>query len=199
MATAALLEVRAPEEAPTFPPGLLDRRGRRSYRETRLEPGDAVTIVGRALPFSDLRGPSRSRRRDRVGSVPRRSGDRCGPGGGPGDRGSGRRPDGRLGQCRDPGVRDRASGQRSADRPRGSSAAACRGRRSLRAERTFEIAPDTLVLAASDEVPLLIAYGIPGQVVDRRQTQFLVGLLGAILAIASAMVVAVSIGGGFGG
>ena len=32
-----------------------------------------------------------------------------------------------------------------------------------RAERTFEIAPETLVLAASDEVPLLIAYGVPGR------------------------------------
>ena len=51
------------------------------------------------------------------------------------------------------------------------------------------IAPEALVLAASDEVPLLIAYGIPGAVVERGQTQFMVGLLGAILAIASAMVV----------
>ncbi len=37
--------------------GLRDRRGHRTYRETRLEPGDAVTIVGRALPFSDLSDP----------------------------------------------------------------------------------------------------------------------------------------------
>ena len=36
-----------------------------------------------------------------------------------------------------------------------------------RTTRTFEIAPETLVLAASDEVPLLIAYGEPGAVVDR--------------------------------
>ena len=67
-----------------------------------------------------------------------------------------------------------------------------------RAERTFRIAPETLVLAASDEVPLLIAHGVPGAVVGRGQGRFVVGLLGAILAIASAMVVALSLSGGFG-
>ena len=36
------------------------------------------------------------------------------------------------------------------------------------AEDRFAIAPDTLVLAPSAEVPLLIAYGSPGQV-DRRR------------------------------
>ncbi len=35
--------------------------GRRSYREARLEPGDPVTIVGRALPFSDLADPAGGR------------------------------------------------------------------------------------------------------------------------------------------
>jgi hypothetical protein len=67
-----------------------------------------------------------------------------------------------------------------------------------RAERTFRIAPETLVLASSGEVPLLIAHGIPGAVTQRGQQRFLIGLLGAILAIGSAMVVAVSLGGGLG-
>ena len=60
-----------------------------------------------------------------------------------------------------------------------------------KARRTFEIAPETLVIAASDEVPLLIAHGVPGAVVERGQTRFIVGLLGAILAIVSAMVLAI--------
>ena len=67
-----------------------------------------------------------------------------------------------------------------------------------RAERTFRIAPETLILAASDEVPLLIAHGVPGVVVGRGQGRFRVGLLGAVLAIASAMVVALSLGRGVG-
>jgi hypothetical protein len=64
-----------------------------------------------------------------------------------------------------------------------------------RADRTFRIAPETLVLAASDEVPLLIAYGQPGSVVGRSRDRFVVGLLGAILAIGSAMLLAVSLTG----
>jgi hypothetical protein len=42
------------------------------------------------------------------------------------------------------------------------------------------------VLASSAEVPLLIAYGTPGAVMQRRQLRFTIGLLGAVLAIASA-------------
>ena len=66
-----------------------------------------------------------------------------------------------------------------------------------RAERTFAIAPETLVLAASSEVPLFIAFGSPGAVVERAQTRFVIGLLGAVLAIVSAMVFAIDLGVGF--
>jgi uncharacterized membrane protein YcfT len=66
------------------------------------------------------------------------------------------------------------------------------------AERTFEIAPRTLVIASSAEVPLLIAHGSPGAVMERSQLRYVLGLLGAVLAIASAMVFAVMINGGFG-
>jgi hypothetical protein len=45
-------------------------------------------------------------------------------------------------------------------------------------------------------VPLLIAFGIPGAVVARGRDRFAVGLLGALLAIASAMVLAISVSGG---
>ena len=81
------------------------------YRETRLEPGDAVTIVGRALPFADLADPAGAD----VGTEPDptlgRSGDRGRPGGGPGDRSPGRRPDGRRGAM--PRSRGSASDARS--------------------------------------------------------------------------------------
>jgi hypothetical protein len=67
-----------------------------------------------------------------------------------------------------------------------------------RASQTFDIAPETLVLAAADDVPLLIAHGTPGAVAQRGQTQLLVGLLGAIVAIASAVALAVLVEGGVG-
>ncbi|MEA2610181.1 MAG: hypothetical protein QOJ75_2424, partial [Chloroflexota bacterium] len=66
------------------------------------------------------------------------------------------------------------------------------------ADRRFEIAPETLVLASSDEVPLLIAYGTPAAVVGRGESRFAIGLVGAVVAIASALVLAVSLGGWFG-
>jgi hypothetical protein len=66
-----------------------------------------------------------------------------------------------------------------------------------RTVRTFHISPETLVMAASAEVPLLIAHGVPGAVVGRGQLQFTVGLLGAVLAIASAMILAIDLSGGF--
>ncbi len=46
--------------------------------------------------------------------------------------------------------------------------------------------------------PLLIAHGLPGVAADRHQDQFVVGLLGAVLAIGSAMALALVFGGGFG-
>jgi hypothetical protein len=65
-----------------------------------------------------------------------------------------------------------------------------------RSARRFEIAPETLVIAASVEVPLLIAFGAPSAVVARGRDRFAIGLLGALLAIASAMVLAISVSGG---
>lgn len=175
-----------------------DRSGRHSYRETRLEPGDHVTIVGQALPFSDLADPTWA------------------------DIGSG--PDVLVD---DPEVAAdlaaaRASGNLADDASAAWGNAAIPGfgigrpvaaptidpaanpiplgdaTDAARAERTFAIAPETLVLAASPEVPLLIAHGAPGAVVQRGQTRFLIGLLGAVLAIASAMAFAVNLSGELG-
>lgn len=176
------------------PPSLAPGRGRRSYREQRLEPGDPVTIVGRALPFSDLADPT---------------GADLGAGSG--------------GLLDDPEVAAdmeaaRAAGTLADDPTQAWGNAAIPGfgigrpvvhatidpaadplpladaAEAALAERTFRIAPETLVMAASDEVPLLIAHGAPGAVVDRDQDRFLVGLIGAVLAIVSAMVVALSLG-----
>lgn len=196
-AVAELLSVRAPtERSALFGAG--GRDGRRSYREARLEPGDHVTIVGRAVPFSDLSDP--------VGA----------------DVG-----DGSEAGLDDPEVaadlaEARAAGTLADDPatawgnaaipgfgigrpvvlpeidPAANPLPLATGDEAAKAERTFEIAPESLVLATSDEVPLLIAYGEPGAVVERGQVRLVVGLLGAIVAIASAMMMAISIRGGIG-
>jgi hypothetical protein len=58
------------------------------------------------------------------------------------------------------------------------------------ARRRFDIAPETLVLASAPGVPLLIAHGLPSAAVARQQGRFLLGMLGAVVAIASAMALA---------
>lgn len=200
-AVAELLTVHDPRSStePSALRGLRHGQGRREYREFRLEPGDAVTIVGQALPFRDLDDPA---------------GADLGMGGGE--------------LADDPEVAaDMAQAMAAgmlADDPEaawGNAAIAGFGighpvsapqidpaanplplatpDAAASAKRRFEIAPETLVLAASAEVPLLIAYGAPDAVVARDQGRFAVGLFGAALAIASAVVMAVALGGGFGG
>lgn len=197
VAVAALLETHQPASTSTLG-GIGDRHGARRYRELRLEPGDQVTIIGRALPFSDLDDPD---------------GADVGLGGDVG--------------LDDPEVmadlaEARAEGHLAADPAAAWGNAAIPGfgighpvaaptldpaadplplagpDAVARISRTFDIAPEALVVAASPDVPLLIAYGVPDAVVERGQTRFTLGLLGAVLAIVSAMVVAIDLSGGFG-
>ena len=196
VAAAALLEVHEADPW-TWRVGRGDR-GHRSYREIRLEPGDPVTIVGGAFPFSDLDDPT----------------------GADGGGGSDPPPDdpeiaADLAEARTTGslADDPAAAWGNAAIPgfgigrpvvaptidHDANALPLAGPEvAAEVARTFDIAPQTLVVAASAEVPLSSAFGIPGEVVERRQTTFMVGLLGAILAIASAMVLAVTVGRGFG-
>ena len=169
--------------------------GRRSYKERRLEPGDPVTIVGRALPFSDLADPAGAdlgNSSDPLGDDPEVAADLAEA-----------RADGTLvddpaaawGNAAIPGfgigrpVVTPTIDAAAHPLPLADAGAAAR------AERTFRIAPETLILAAADEVPLMIAYGLPGNIEGRSQDRFVLGLLGAILAIGSAMIVAVSVTG----
>ncbi|HEV7604928.1 MAG TPA: hypothetical protein VGO15_08165 [Candidatus Limnocylindrales bacterium] len=192
-AEAALLTVHDPRGM--TPSALRDGR-RRAYREWRLVPGDLVTIIGQALPFSELADPTGAD----LGSGPEVAIDD---------------PEvaADIAAARSTGVlaEDAAAAWGNAavagfgiGRPVAAVTLDPAARRlpiadaseAARVEDTFHIAPETLVLAASDEVPLLIAHGAPGAVAERGQDRFLVGLLGAVLAIASAMVFAISLGGG---
>lgn len=197
-AIAELLRVHDPRPA-TLGPFHAERHDRRQYREARLEPGDAITVVGRALPFGDLPDPTGADiggGADAVGggdpevaadlAAARATGTLVGD------------PEDAWGNAAIPGF---GIGRpvRAADIDPGANplplADADLG---ARVERTFEIDPETLVVAASDEVPLLIAYGTPGAASGRQQDRFLLGLVGAVVSVISAMVFAVMLGGGFG-
>jgi hypothetical protein len=178
--------------------GLRDRRGRRTYRETRLEPGDAVTIVGRALPFSDLDDPDGADiglEADVALDDPEVAADLAEA------RAAGRLADDPAAAWGNAAIPGFGIGRPIANAtidPAANPLPLAGPDEAARARRTFEIAPETLVVAASSEVPLLIAHGAPGAVVERGRLSFTVGLLGAVLAIVSAMVVAIDLSGAFG-
>jgi hypothetical protein len=173
-------------------------RRRRHYREARLEPGDAVTIVGRAIPFSDLTDPTEAD--EAVGSGialddPEVAADIAEA------RAAGRLaddPEAAWGNAAIPGfgigrpVRPPDLDPDADTLPLGTAEDAAR------VERRFTIAPNTLVFASAPGVPLLIAHGVPGVAASRNQATFVIGLLGAVLAIGSAMGLALLAGGGFG-
>ena len=197
-AIAELLRVHDPGPA-TLRPSVVDDDRRWRYREARLEPGDAVTIVGRALPFGDLSDPA---------------GADLGAGGDPvadGDpevvadlaaaRATGTLvsdPTDAWGNAAIPGFGIGRPTRAGTIDPAANALPLAGPSEAERIERTFDIAPETLVVAASDEVPLLIAYGTPAAASNRQRDRFLLGLVGAVVSVVSAMVFALMLTGGSG-
>jgi len=162
---------------------------RRRYREARLEPGDIVTILGAARPFSRLEDPSGADRLDRY--------------------------DDPLTGLQDPTVAAEVAEARAAGTllapeqawgnaaiagfgvgrpvrqpeldPAATRPALASSEEAARIMDTFDIGPDDLVLAAAPDVRLLVASGSPSDAAARAQDRFLLGLLGALLAIGSAV------------
>jgi len=171
---------------------------RRHYREARLEPGDIVTILGLALPFDQLADPAGADGTESADPQlvdPEIAADLASAR----DAGTLRSPQDAWGNAAIPGfgigrpVRAPELDE-AATEPHLAAAGDAQ-----RFERTFEIAPDALILAASQTVPLVIAGGPPAAAASRQERLFLIGLLGAVLAIGSAMAMAVMVGGGIGG
>jgi hypothetical protein len=195
MAIAELLRVRDPATTER-PAALGNGERRRSYRETRLEPGDPVTIVGRALPFSDLSDPVAAdygTEADLLDNDPEIAADLAAA------RASGTLAadaEDAWGNAAIPGFGIGRPVVAARIDPGANPLPLATPAEAALARDTFKIEPEALVLASSAEVPLLIAYGTPGAVMQRSQHRFTVGLLGAVLAIASAMVLAVMLSRG---
>jgi hypothetical protein len=173
-------------------------RRRRHYREARLEPGDAVTIVGRAIPFLDLADPAEAD--EAVGSAialddPEVAADIAEA------RAAGRLaddPEAAWGNAAIPGFGIGRPVRRPELDPDADALPLGTAEDAARVERRFTIAPNTLVFASAPDVPLLIAHGVPGVAASRNQAMFVIGLLGAVLAIGSAMGLALLVTGGLG-
>ena len=170
---------------------------RRHYEEWRLAPGDVVTIVGSAVPFRDIDDPATADRYDPTlalddpevalnlaeareagllkGSPEEAWGNAAIPGFGIGR--PTRAPD------LDPAARPLPVA------PEGAQAAAT---------ATFDIPPGELVMAAAPGSPLVIRVGNPDEAVARDRGALSLGLVGASISIAAAIVMALAAQGAFG-
>jgi hypothetical protein len=171
--------------------------GRRTYREARLAVGDAVTVVGMVLPYDQLPDPTAAN--EESGAVA-------------------------ADESVDPVVaadlaEARASGGLEADSTEAWGNAAIEGfgvDRPIRepdldpaahrpqlapvgqaeiVHQAFDIAPETLIVAATPSVGLLIASGTPVGAESRNEGRFLLGLAGAVVAVVSAVVLAIAVTG----
>jgi hypothetical protein len=171
-------------------------RGRMRYVEARLEPGDPVTILGIAQPFGHLPDPLAA--------------DALHGGLDPSALLADPEIAGDLAEARAAGLlvsRAEAWGNaaipgfgigRPVEAPELDPAAdplpLASAEEQAHFERTFDLEPDMLVLATTPELRLIVADGTPGQAVGREQQRFLIGLLGAVLAIGSAVTLAIAVG-----
>jgi hypothetical protein len=109
------------------------RASRRHYREARLEPGDVITVVGRALPSGDLPDPPAGHRKRPMPSSPATR--RWPPiRGGPRGRLARRRSGGRLGNAGIPGFGIGQPIRAAGIDPAASLPLATRARRARRAD-----------------------------------------------------------------
>jgi hypothetical protein len=165
------------------------------YVEARLEPGQVVTVVGRALPFDQLTDPAGADElaADTMVDDPEVAANVAAARAAgllhdnPADAwGNAAIPGFGIGRpVREPDLHEDAN-EPSLAAAADATAYATR----------FDIPPDALVIAASDEVPLVVSLGTPSVAAGRQQGAFLVGLGGAVLAILSAMALALIVGGG---
>jgi hypothetical protein len=167
---------------------------RRDYDERRLEPGDIVTILGTALPFSDLGDPAAA--------------DRFDPSLGLDDpevamnvaeaRAAGllrATPEEAWGNAAIPGFGiGRPTRAPELDPAADVPALAAAGEAEAAAAK-FEIPAGELVVASSPGQALRIVAGTPGEARAREDVKVLVGLAGAALAIACAMILAATLPG----
>jgi hypothetical protein len=196
---AALLSVHMPEHwSLTGSSGLplASTEGQNHYREARIEPGETVTVIGRVLPFADLDEPAAANLLDGTGldaADPEIAADMAEA------RASGllaSTPDDAWGNAAIEGFGIGQPVRTPELDPAANKPPPPDPTLAARAAAAFEIAPDALILATSQEVPMVISLGAPTQVAARGEWQFVVGLLGGILAIGSAMAMAFLIQGG---
>ncbi len=169
----------------------------RRYREARLEPGDVVTVVGTALPFGHLEDPNGADLLDHWDDPSVGLEDPTVAAEIAAARASGQllTPEEAWGNAAIPGFGVGRPVREPELDPGAHPPALATADEAASIGRTFDLEPDLLVIATMPDRPLLVAFGSPGAAAQRQEGQFLVGLLGALLAIGSAVAAATLLSG----
>jgi len=169
---------------------------RREYDERRLEPGDTITIIGSALPFGDLDDPATADRFDPTVALDdpvvamnvaeaRAAGILEGS------------PEEAWGNAAIPGFGIGRPATAPELDPSADAPVLATREETAAAEVRFEIPSGELVVAAAPAHPLAIMAGTPAEAATREDAKVLLGMAGAALAIASAVVLSLALPGGF--
>jgi hypothetical protein len=173
--------------------------GRRHFREARLAVGDQVTLVGMVLPFDQLADPDGSDAMDGsldpAGSDPEIAADLAEARAGGTLAAS---PAEAWGNAAIPGFGIGHPTRTPTLDPSATRPALATAAEGAQAERTFDIAPGTLVLASQPGQRLLVTAGTPALASQRADDRFIVGLLGVGVSIACALALAWLISSGLG-
>ncbi len=186
-----------PDLGPTDDLGL--HGGSRRYREARLAVGDSVTLIGAVVPFDQLDDPDGSDLLDGAlgagSDDPEVAADLAAA---QASGGLATSPAAAWGNAAIPGFGIGHPVSSPTLDPAADPEPIAGAEAAVQAERTFEIPPASLVLACQPGQRLLITAGTPAVAVQRADDRFIVGLLGAVLAIASVIVLAWLLSGGLG-
>jgi hypothetical protein len=171
---------------------------RRTYEERRVEPGDTVTVIGTVLPFVDVPDPVTADRWDPVAALDdpevaasiaaaRAAGMLVGS---PGEAwGNAAIPGFGIGRPTRPPQLDPAAiapPLATAEEPAAGTSLA------------FDLPPGALVFGRADGAPLVVAMGTPAAIEAAHANGFVVGIGGAVLAVASAVILALAVDGKLG-
>lgn len=171
---------------------------RRTYEERRIEPGEKVTVIGAALPFRDLPDPAGADRWDPLAGLDdpevaasiaeaRAAGTLAAD------------PRDAWGNAAIPGFGIGRPTRAPALDPDAKAAVLATAEEAAAAPaRMLDIAPDALVVGAAEGVSIAILAGSPGEATERAESRFFVGLAGALLAIGSAILLALVVDGRIG-
>ena len=173
--------------------------GRREYREARLAVGDPVTIVGMVLPFDQLGDPDSSDALDggldAAGADPEVAADLAAAQA----RGTlASNPEQAWGNAAIPGFGIGRPVRTPVLDPAAHSTPLASAAQAEEAQRTFDIKPDSLIVAGGSGLRLLVTLGSPAVAAQRADDRFIVGLLGAGLSVGSALALAWLASGGLG-